>query len=291
MARSDAAQPNLFEPEPPGDSGVAHGAIAHADAGDDHGAPVPYELTGRGRQLVDSDIPDLRVVPDAASSAVPAEPVEATSIGAGGRVPADDEGSLGDELAHVGGALHARVRALRRAGADRVEIGARLGLQPVTVAVFDAPDDLPGPAADGSRVGLGDGDGDGGVSPSTRRSAALAVVATVGHVDRSGMTVTTGRIRSAAVVVQWLRQDVGTPVSAIRVVLRVADQATADIVARAWADRLGLGRDRVSTVAWPRSPGPRDVQAVVRVNGHGLVDDIEAELAAWPARPAAAWPS
>lgn len=279
MARSDGAQPNLFEVAAPGEPSP-----------DDHGGPVGYELTARGRQLVDPDTPDLRLVPDGVASTAAPEVLDATSGGPDGPPPlgggVGGGADLVDDVADVGGALHARVRALRRAGTDRVEIAARLDLAPMTVAVLDAPDDLPASPVSGSAVGPGAG----GLSPSTRRAAALAVVATVGHLDATGMTMTTDRIRSAAVVVQWVRQDAGTSASAIRVVLRVADQSTADIVARAWADRLGLGRDRVSTVAWPRSPGPRDVQAVVRVNGRGLADELEPALAAWPGDPVAAWP-
>lgn len=263
MAARDDTQPNLFEPT--GFDRV------------EHDRPVPYALTARGRRLVDPATPDLHVV-----AREPRTASRGSAI-AGDGAPTDAE----DDVPPVGGPVDARVRALRRAGADRATIADRLDLGPLAVAVLDAPDDAPGPgpATSGpTRDGAAGGRSGGGADQRDRRRAAgLATVAVAGTVDEAGLTVTTARIRVAAALVAWLRIDEQVPAGAIRVVVRVADVATGDIVARAWADRLGLGRDRVATVAWQRAPGPRDVQAVVRVNGTDLARRVARLVRDWPA--------
>lgn len=229
--------------------------------------PVPFSLTARGRRAVDVEMPDLRVVPDVEDG------------------PAQDrrrDQRVDHQLASTDGALHARVRALRRAGADRSDIAERLDLEPLAVAVLDA-DDEPVPVDGGLP---GDRVGDRSAAPrdeaTSRHVEAVSVLAAIGEIDDAGVTATTARIGVVALLVSWLRQERDVRAGAIRIVLRVADAATADVVARAWADRLGLGRDRVSTVPWRRAAGPRDVQAVLRVNGRALAADLRADLAAWP---------
>lgn len=253
-------QPNLFDPD------------------DRVNAPVPFQLTARGRRLVDPTTPDLRVV---------------------------EPGRVDRELEDLDGPTHARVRALRRAGRSPDDIATQVDLHPTTLAVFRATN----PAVAASVVGLRP-DVPSGVtsaprsSPSTvdgarhpaarhdhrrgidrgelRSATALALVAAVGEVDSTGLGVTTNRIGVAATMVQWLRRDQGIRADAVRVVLRVADVGTADLVAAAWADRLELGRGRVSTVPWRTAPGPRDVQAVVRVMDRELADRLVAAMADWP---------
>lgn len=241
-------QPHLFDVAPPDQ-------------------PVPFSLTARGRRVVDPEVPDLRVVPDVEDGP--------------GRDRRRDR-RVDQQLAATDGALHARVRALRRAGADRTDIAERLDLEPLAVAVLDA-DDEPVPVDGGAS---GDHVGERSVArhdgASRHHVEAVSVLATIGEVDDAGVTATTTRISVVALLVSWLREDLDVRAGAIRIVLRVADEATADVVARAWADRLGLGRDRVSTVPWRRAAGPRDVQAVLRVNGRALATDLRADLAAWP---------
>lgn len=249
-------QPNLFDPD------------------DRTEKPVPFQLTARGRQLVDPTTPDLCLV---------------------------GSGRVDDELQDLDGPTHARVRALRRAGTSADDIAERVDLHPTTLAVFRATNPDVGPSPVTRRRGvtsrsLSSADGVQGAGPGTSRhdhrphgdqtarrtATALALVAAVGEVDSTGLGVVTNRIGVAATVVQWLRRDQGIRAEAVSVVLRVADVATADLVASAWADRMELGRGRVSTVAWRTAPGPRDVQAVVRVMDRELADRLAIAMADWP---------
>lgn len=294
----DPGQPNLFDPD---------------DAWDE---PVPFQLTPRGRRLVDPDVPDLRLVAPASAdedgvpSGVRGDPGGGARDGEGAGDGLVDDARVDRELGELDGPKHARVRALQRAGTPPADIAGRMDLDPLTLAVFRATDPAvsPSPMAAGTTVARdsrtttvdrhpgagrpggvarrrGD-DGSGGIergSRADREVKALSVLATAGEVDTAGIVVTTNRIAAAALVAAWAREDRGVPPGAIRVVLRVADVATGDLVGRAWADRLRLGRDRVTTVPWRAAPGPRDVQAVVRVTDRRLAVDVAAAMASWPA--------
>ena len=286
----DPGQPNLFDPD---------------DAWDE---PVPFQLTPRGRRLVDPDVPDLRLVAPTSAGEDGAPTGEGGGEGAGGGLV--DDARVDRELRELNGPAHARVRALQRAGTPPADIADRMDLDPLTLAVFQATDPAvasspiaagttvardsrtatvdphPGaspPGGEGRRRGV---DGAWRIergSRGDRDAKALSVLATVGEVDTAGIVVTTNRIAVAALVAAWAREDRGVVPGAIRVVLRVADVATGDLVGRAWADRLRLGRDRVTTVPWRAAPGPRDVQAVVRVTDRALAADVAAAIASWPA--------
>ena len=311
MPRGTATdQPNLFDPEDPDT------------------APVPFELTARGRRLVDPTTPELRLVRPSADPAIDAPAVGrergrdgrghvADPASGGAAEPAAqggiDDARIDDELQDLDGPVHARVRALRRAGTATEVIRTRVDLDPMTLAVFRAtdPDVASSPTSTTRSASRPQGrspapdlhhdrprgDADAAArSPRrnevestaaaaqahTRAVRALACIAAVGEVDAAGLGLTTNRIAVAATVVSWLRRDRGIRPAAMRVVLRVADVATADLVASAWADRLGVGRDRVATVTWRTAPGPRDVQAVVRVTDPDLAAEVTADLARWP---------
>jgi hypothetical protein len=292
--RVDTTQPNLFDPDTTWDE------------------PVPFTLTPRGRRLVDPAAPNLRVV--GSDDAPDDDGRDDDGRVDDGRV---DDGRVDDarvdrELRGLDGPDHARVRALQRAGTPADDIAGRVDLDPLTLAVFRAADPavapVPGPssgsptgpvALDTRTVGssalrsrravpvspdrhVGGRGTSGHRHGADREVMALSVLATVGEVDTAGLVVTTNRIAVAALVVAWARDDRNIRAAAMRVVLRVADAATADLVARAWADRLGLGRDRVTTVPWRAAPGPRDVQAVVRVTDRRLAADVATALARWP---------
>lgn len=293
---SSTPQPNLFDPD------------------DRWNEPVPFHLSARGRRLVDPSTPDLRVVTgpdgrgprDSAPAAVPPDTSRGRRVADRGAAGPDDA-RVDAELEGIDGPDHARVRALRRAGTAAARIAAQVDLEPLTLAVFRATDPPVSPtvvapgsggrertATDASTglarqadAGVGSAVATASatpVAPAARDAAALALIAAVGEVDATGLGVTTNRIVVAAALVSWLRQDRGVRSAAMRVVLRVADVATADLVAAAWADRLGLGRDRVATVAWRTAPGPRDVQAVIRVTDRGLASDLASRLDGWSGR-------
>ncbi|MBY5164412.1 hypothetical protein [Salsipaludibacter albus] len=243
------AQQNLFDPDDP-----------RLDV------PVPFTLTGRGRRIVE-DLPPLRVVDD----------------------PADDERFV-RELDHTDTWRQARVRAMGRAGHGTAAIAAETGLAESVVHLWldrsevDADAGLDGVAV-GSAATRPDQDTDDRVADARGR----AILATCGTLEVGAVTATTSRIAVAATLVDWLRTTHDVADGRVRVVLRVADRSTADLVARAWADRLGLTPDRVSTVAWSSAPSPRAVQAMVRVTGRDLADRLRHDLAGWPtsATPAA----
>lgn len=259
--------------------------------------PVPFRLTARGRRLVDPDVPNLRVVGDPAGDERAPKPA---TVGVARPDPAPTVATtVEQQLAAIHGPVHARTRALARAGLDRVEVARRMRLDLHTVDVMLAHD--PGtPLATGPRVARDPRPGPGRAAVGTppapvrrdhrprptkdlppRAIAAASIVATAGAVDDAGVTVTLDRLDAARVVVAWLRRDLGVPASGLRVVLRVADGSTADIVAHSWADRLDLGRDRVHTVEWRSAPTPRLVQAIVRANGADVAERTRAAIDTW----------
>lgn len=241
------AQQNLFDPD---------------DASLD--VPVPFTLTGRGRRIVE-DLPPLRVVDE----------------------PADDRRFVA-ELAHTDTWRQARVRAMGRAGHTPAAIAADSGLSESLVRLWLDPVEVPADAGpDGEAVGstatrapaCGEDDR---VPAAVADARGRALLAACGSLEVGAVTATTSRIAVAASLVDWLRAAHDVPDGRIRVVLRVADRSTSDLVARAWADRLGLTPDRVSTVDWTRAPSPRAVQAMVRVTGRELANRLRAALAGWP---------
>lgn len=306
--RLDTTQPNLFDPDTARDEPVPFTLTPRGRRLVDPAAPdlrlvTPHEAGGAHAHR---DAPARRGGTGGARAD--------TGVQAG---HADDEHARVDdvrvdrELRGLDGPDHARVRALQRAGTPSGDIAERMDLDPLTLAVFRATDPAvapaPGPSSDsssgalaldtrtatvtpvgGRRAAPAARRHVGGVGTSDRRrgvdreAKALSVLATVGEVDTAGLVVTTNRITVAALVVDWAREDRDIRAAAMRVVLRVADVATADLVARAWADRLGLGRDRVTTVPWRAAPGPRDVQAVIRVTDRRLAADVATALATWP---------
>lgn len=266
----DGRQPNLFDPD---------------DASLDH--PVPFVLTGKGRRLVDPAVPRLRVV-DASTAS-----------------PDEQETPLEEQLGGTDGPVHARVRALQRAGSSTDEIAEQLDLDPLAVRVWTAPAPVTGarvPGNESSPRVLGrrhgehqaavvgrprDGNGWSGAAGTARDERGLALLAAIGDLEPGGVVATTHRIAVARELVAWLRARHGVAAGAVRVVLRVADHATADLVGHAWADQLGIGRDRVLTVPWRAAPTPQSVQAVLRITGRELSAALGEQLAAWPASPTA----
>lgn len=259
----DASQPNLFDLD---------------DASVD--APVPYVLTARGRRAVDPDVPRLRVVESVEDPAAPADDLPD---------PREDDRRLVADLEQTSSWRHARARALVRSGTPVADVAADLGVHAAVVHVWLAEPAV-GPDL---RDGIDEDGGDVvGASPAGHASPAVevepadvqgvALLAACGAIERGAVTATTTRIGVAEAVVAWLRARHGVTTGQVRVILQVADRSTADLVARAWADRLGLTSDRVSTVEWRRAPGPRSVQATVRVSGRDLATRVGAQLDAWP---------
>ncbi len=263
------AQPNLFDLDDPSLD-----------------EPVPFTLTVRGRRVVDPATPALRLVrgrgrggrdhEDQAAGDTP------TAVGPSAGDPRDQDRRLVADLDHGGTWREARVRALSRSGTSVDDIAAELDLDPTVVRVWLT--DPAVPAVVGS-VGGPSNVVDGPASAAEVVPAdvqGLALLAAIGTVEPGAVVATTTRIGVGAALVAWLRRHHGVTPGQVRVILQVADRATADLVARAWADRLDLTPDRVSVVAWARAPGPRDVQATIRTSGRDLAARVDAQLRAWP---------
>ncbi len=270
------AQPNLFDLDDP--------ALD---------VPVPFTLTVRGRRVVDPSTPALRLVggrdlsdgePSDADRAGPAAP----HPGRPDRFePREQDRRLVADLDHGGTWREARVRALARSGTSVDDIAGELELAPTVVRAWLTDPAVPADAGSSGR------DRDvvagrrsvGDVVPADVQG--LALLAAVGTVEPGAVVATTNRIGVGETLVAWLRGRHGVTPGQVRVILQVADRATADLVARAWADRLDLTPDRVSVVAWSRAPGPRDVQATIRTSGRDLATRVDAQLRAWPLVPPA----
>lgn len=256
-----AAQPNLFDVDDP--------ALD---------TPVPYVLTVRGRRAVDPEVPRLQVVPSV-PDAGDAQDADAVPD------PRADDRRLVDDLDHTGSPRHARARALVRSGTPIEEVAADLGVHAAVVRVWLAEPSVPARIWGAEDRSAGE---DRPVSPGLAGEVApvdvqgLALLAACGTIEPGAVVATTPRIAVAEAVVAWLRTRHGVSPGQVRVILQVADRATADLVARAWADRLDLTPDRVSTVEWRRAPSPRGVQASVRVTGRDLAVRVGAQLDAWP---------
>ncbi len=285
-----ADQPNLFDPADP--------------AWDD---PVPFTLTARGRRVVDEATPRLRVVEDRATPGG-ATGREAHGItggrreGSSGRAmavvvgsgpapampavdPRADDRRLLDDLEDTDTWRHARVRAMARAGRGVADIATEMDLSPTVVRVWLADPavaaEVRAPGADGGSPSASAAPDDGPARSSTETSG-LAVLAAIGVVEVGAVVATTTRITVADLLVTWLRAHHGVTPGQVRVVLQVAEPRTGDLVARAWADRLDLTPDRVTTVGWRGAPTPRAVQATVRISGRDLALELGRRLDAWP---------
>lgn len=254
------AQPNLFD--------------LHDPSLDD---PVPFALTARGRRVVDPGTPMLRLVGgravDAGDDTAAADRADTD--------PREQDRRLLDDLAHDGTWREARVRALARAGTSVGDIATELDLSPTVVRVWLAEPSVP---AEVGATGRDDPTADETAAPVVAPAdvQGLALLAAIGTIEPGAVVATTNRIHVAAALVAWLRGRHGVTAGQVRVILQVADRATSDLVARAWADRLALTPDRVSVVAWGRAPGPRDVQATIRTSGRDLATRLDAQLRAWP---------
>ncbi len=259
------AQPNLF------------------DIGDPSlDEPVPFTLTVRGRRVVDPATPALRLVLGLDRDEQTPREASATVTGRSSADPRDQDRRLVADLDDAGTWREARVRALARAGTSIDDIAIELDLSPTVVRMWLTDPAVPAaPGSIGDRADVADG-------PASTTEVApadvqgLALLAAIGTVEPGAVVATTNRIGVGAALVGWLRHHHGVTPGQVRVILQVADRSTADLVARAWADRLGLTPDRVSVVAWTRAPGPRDVQATIRTSGRDLASRVDAQLRTWP---------
>lgn len=274
------AQPNLFDLDDPSLD-----------------EPVPFTLTTRGRRAVDPSTPTLRLVGgrsrgDRVHPAPDDAMLDHAAATGGGRSagdPRDQDRRLVTDLDDAGTWREARVRALSRSGTSVDDIAAELDLSPTVVRMWLTDPAVPAVLGSTGPVPAADS----ADAPTARVQVApadvqgLAVLAAIGTVEPGAVVATTNRIGVGAALVGWLRHHHGVTPGQVRVILQVADRATADLVARAWADRLGLTPDRISVVAWTRAPAPRDVQATIRTSGRDLAARVDAQLRAWPVVPPA----
>lgn len=247
-------------------------------------APVPYSLTVRGRRVVDPTAPTLRVVGGRHDATAP---TDAGRDVEGATDPRVQDQRLVEDLGHTHTWRHARARALARSGTSVEDIAADLDLAPTVIRVWLAEPTVPGQLRShdvtrrsGGPGGATSGPRPGSVAPDDVRG--LAILATAGVVEVGAVTASTSRITVAATLVAWLRAAHGVTPGQVRVVLQVADTRTADLVGRAWADRLDLTPDRVTTIPWHGAPTPRAVHATVRVSGRDLAAGLGEALETWP---------
>ena len=227
---------------------------------DESDRPVPYALTARARrEVAPEDMPALAVV--SRPGAV-----------------ADAPGALDEP----GDTRPSRARALRRAGMPVSAIARTLDVDELAVRAWLG--DLAGRSAPGSPGTLAE------VAASTsspsvtferareraRASAAdrleqdptfaagLGLLAGIADVDEHSVGVSTDDPRVGATVVGWLLRYTDATPGRIRVVLRLAPTAAADLARHRWAQAMGLPVEQIAHTRSRATVEGRE-QALVRL--------------------------
>lgn len=267
MADETPRPPAAAPPEPQPDTPEAAPAQAVLPL-DDLETPVPYQLTARARRLVAPEsLPELTVVN--IEDPHDPRPARARALRRGGASPAAIARELGVDVVLVRGWIgdigHARPRR-------------RLAAVPVRPATHPTAHGTAGPVA-----GPAEDDDDRAqrhAELTAARAAAanevgarlrdpgfvrgLALCAATADIDEHTLVVTTRDVDVAATVTRWLVRDAGLDHRDLRVVLRVGDFAGSDLVARRWADALGVDASAVGRTQWRSAPSPDAVEALVR---------------------------
>lgn len=254
--------------------------------------PVPFTLTARARRAVaPGSLPSLRVV------AGPGGTGQARALHDVAPVDLDDPHDT----------RPSRARALRRAGVALDEIARELEVDDLVVRAWV---DEVEPVHSARRrlravrrpdVAAGD---EGRTRQLVERKEAAdrfreqRAVARAGAVERledprfaTGLALVAGlldtgphaasvalRRRSvAAAVVRWLVATAEVDPRRIRVLLRIAPQAPADVAAHAWAEALQLPADQVSYTRWRAAPDAEAQEATIRIADPA----VAARLAGW----------
>jgi hypothetical protein len=208
--------------------------------------PVPYALTTRARREVAPEaVPDLAVV---------RRPGVAADTGT------ETPGSLDEP----GDTRSSRARALRRAGMPVSAIARTLDVDELTVRAWLG--DLAGrsvPGRVGTLPGMAASPSPGSLTFERARAharataadrleqdpsfaAGLGLLAGIADVDEHSVGVSTDDPRVAATLVGWLLRYTDATPGRIRVVLRLAPTAAADLARHRWAEAMGLGIEQVA---------------------------------------------
>lgn len=255
--------------------------------------PVPFTLTARARRFVAPEsLPSLRVLPD------PARPPQDRSLDDADPVDLDDPHDT----------RPSRARALRRAGVELDGIARELGVDELAVRAWV---DEVGPVHSARRrlravarpEPAGRAGGRGTRELVDRRRAVerfeegreearsevverladpafvtgLGLVAGVLETGPHAAVVTLRRRELAGAVVRWLTAEAGVDPQRIRVLLRLAPQAAADLAAHAWADALDLPAEQLSYTRWSAAPDAEAEEATIRIADPSAA----ARLAGW----------
>lgn len=225
--------------------------------------PVPYALTARARrEVAPQDVPDLTVVGRAPSGRAGGDP---------------DEGALDTP----GDTRPARARALRRAGTpietiartlqvDELAVRAWLGdlagrgaAHPVRLVREEQPRSRASRAFERAcaRAAV---TGPDRLADDPAFAAGLGLVAGIAEVDEHSVSVATADPRVAAAVVRWLVDHAGARPGRLRVVLRLAPGAAADVARHRWARALGLPLEQIAHTRSRGTPAGEE-QALVRL--------------------------
>lgn len=208
--------------------------------------PVPYALTARARrEVAPEDVPDLTVVGRRGSR----------RAGEGG----PDDGSLDTP----GDTRPARARALRRAGTPVAAIARTLQVDELVVrawlgdlagrgaahAVSLIPEEQPrsrsSRAFEQART-RALGTATERLARDAEFAAGLGLVSGIAAVDEHSVSVSTEDPRVAAAVVRWLQRHADAQPARIRVVLRLAPGAAADLARHRWAQAMGIPLEQIA---------------------------------------------
>ena len=257
--------------------------------------PVPFALTARARRVVAPDsLPSLRVLPEPART--PRAPQD-RALHAAAPVDLDDPHDTRPSQA----------RALRRAGVDLDEIARELGVDELVVRAWV---DEVGPVHSARRRLRAVRRPDGG-QPVERRTrqvverreaearfrdaraearseaggrlsepgfaTGLGLVAGILEAGVHAAVVTLRRRALAGAVVRWLTSTAAVEPQRIRVLLRLAPQAAADVAAHAWVEALGIPAEQLSYTRWRNAPDAEAEEATIRIADPAAA----ARLAGW----------
>lgn len=226
-------------------------------------APVPYQLTARARRLVAPEsLPDLSVV-DVEDPHDP-RPARARALRRGGAEPSAIARELGVDVVLVRGWTgdigHPRPR--RRLAA----VPTRPAMHP-SGAVTGPAEDADERALRHAELAAARAEAANEVGARLQDPAfvrGLALTAATADIDEHTLVITTRDIDVAATVTRWLVRDAGLDHRDLRVVLRLAEFAGSDLVARRWADALGVDSGAVGRTRWRSAPRPDAVEVLVR---------------------------
>lgn len=258
-------------------------AVPYDDEADQ---PIAFSLTARARRVVAPDaLPALRVIDDDGALEPPNDtrPARARALHRAG-VSIDDIGRQLDvddlvvrawlgSLVATSPTRRARpprhdherpgVAAAPRSGVDlpdppafRAPPVARIGPRTRAVDEVAATDDLWRDAVEEARRRLTD---------DPRFALGVGMLASLAATDRFSVTLISDRAEAVGAVMGWLYEHAQVDVATPRVILRLGEQAAADLERHRWSDKVGVPIGRIS---FTRSGGIRPSSTVAFVRIH-----------------------